>query len=81
MAKAFTCDMSTSRINATIAALQQITGGDFRDITRAEFQNVLEKVVSNTPVASVALINETKNPRLRAQVGRQRAFKERLGNR
>ncbi len=67
MAKAFECTMDTSRINGALAELSRITGRDFRDVVRSETQKILEKAVSNTPVATVELINKTTNPGLRAR--------------
>lgn len=57
--------MDTSRINGALTELARITGRDFRDVVRPEMQKILEKAVSNTSAASVTLINQTKNPRLR----------------
>lgn len=67
MGKAFEVTMDTSRINATLAALHSIVGGDFKDVVRSETQKILEKAVSNTPVVSVEAINTTQKPSLRAQ--------------
>jgi hypothetical protein len=59
--------MDTSRINGALAELARITGKDFKDVVDSEMQKILEKAVSNTPVATVALINKTKNPGLRTR--------------
>lgn len=67
MGKNFTATMDSSRINGALAELARITGKDFKDVVRAEMQKILEKAVANTPVATVALINQTKNPQLRAR--------------
>lgn len=67
MARAFEVKMDTSRINGALAELSRISGRDFRDVVRSEMGKILEKAVANTPVATVALINQTKNPQLRAR--------------
>lgn len=67
MGKNFTANMDTSRINGALAELSRITGKDFKDVVRSEMTKILEKAVSNTPVATVELINRTKNPDLRAR--------------
>lgn len=67
MAKNFEIKMDTSRLNGALNELARITGRDFRDVVRSEMGKILEKAVSNTPVATVSLINETKNPALRAR--------------
>jgi hypothetical protein len=67
MAKPFEVKMDASRINGALAELARITGKDFKDVVDPEMQKILEKAVSNTASASVALINRTKNPALRAR--------------
>jgi hypothetical protein len=42
MAKAFEVKMDTSRINATMAALHSIVGGDFKDVVRPRLKNPRE---------------------------------------
>lgn len=64
---AFEVKMDTTRINGALAELSRITGKDFKDVVRSEMGKILERAVSNTPVASVALIKQTKNPQLRAR--------------
>jgi hypothetical protein len=67
MGKTFEVKMDTTRINGALSELARITGRDFKDVVRSEMQKILEKAVSNTPVATVALINQTRNPQLRAR--------------
>jgi hypothetical protein len=67
MGKTFEVKMDTTRINGALSELARITGRDFKDVVRSEMQKILEKAVNNTPVATVALINQTKNPQLRAR--------------
>lgn len=67
MGKTFEVKMDTTRINGALAALARITGRDFKDVTRSEMREILKKAVSNTPVATVALIKLTKNQALQAR--------------
>lgn len=59
--------LDTSNLTPCLQALAQLTGRDYRDVVRSETEAILSKAVSNTPAASVELINKTKSERLRAQ--------------